>query len=68
MRGGNWGGEGITCSGKLKDRVEKVRSSSIGRMVVEEAIVAWDSRRGLVLRETQDFGREWRVLVRCVHG
>ena len=47
-RGGNGGGEGVTWSGKLRDRVEMVRSSRIERMAVGEAIVDGDSRAGLV--------------------
>lgn len=37
------GGEGITWSGKVRDRVEKVRSSRIGRRAVGQAIVDWGS-------------------------
>ena len=35
------GGKGITWSEKVRDRVEKVRSSRIGRMAVRKAIVDW---------------------------
>ena len=35
------GGEGITWSGEVRDRVEKIRSSRIGRMAVPKAIVGW---------------------------
>ena len=37
----NGGGEGITWSGKVRDRVEMVRSRRVGRRAVGEAIVVW---------------------------
>ena len=40
-RRGNGGEEGITWSRKVRDRVEMLRSSRIGRMAVRKAIVDW---------------------------
>ena len=40
MLGGHEGWERITCAAKLRDRVEKSRSSRIGEMAVGQAILA----------------------------